>query len=239
MDHEEQVSPSEPSESKPKSKAKKPAWKDLSPAEMAAHLLATPTLADRTWTDEQRLKGEKRDAFIRRILLGETGETSETVDTDETVGTDETAAQAGIPAAPAAAGASAVEKLEALGVRGILRQLAQDGQIVDVRCEMPQCYCFRGRRYFEPISPGADWMPTADHYPRLKMHGGRLTRDNVRLAHRVCNQRDYGWRMKINAMLGKRMSLEEIAAHLNAQKVPPIHGTNRWTASSVRKAFVS
>ena len=26
---------------------------------------------------------------------------------------------------------------------------------------------------------------------------------------------------------------------LNAQKVPTIHGTNRWTASSVRKAFVS
>jgi hypothetical protein len=52
-------------------------------------------------------------------------------------------------------------------------------------------------------------------------------------------RRDYGWRMKINAMLGKRMSLKEIAAHLNAQKVPPIHGTNRWTASSVRKAFVS
>jgi hypothetical protein len=45
--------------------------------------------------------------------------------------------------------------------------------------------------------------------------------------------------MKINAMLGKRMSLEEIASQLNARKVTPIHGTNRWTASSVRKAFVS
>ena len=43
------------------------------------------------------------------------------------------------------------------------------------------------------------------------MHGGHLTPDNVRLAHRLCNQRDYTWRMKINAMLGKRMSLEEIA----------------------------
>ena len=131
MDHEEQVSPSKPSESKPKPNAKteKPAWKAHSPAEMAAHLLATPTLADRTWTDEQRLKGEKREAFIRRILLGETGETGETsgtVDTDETVGTDETAAQAGIPAAPAAGGASVVEKLEALGVRGILWQLARE-----------------------------------------------------------------------------------------------------------------
>ena len=106
-------------------------------------------------------------------------------------------------------------------------------------CEMPQCYCFRGRRYFDPRSPRSDWSPTPDHYPRLRAHGGHLTPDNVRLAHLLCNRRDYGWRMKINAMLGKRMSLEEIAAHLNAQKVPPIHGTNRWTASSVRKAFVS
>src|SRR5947208_11154878 len=64
---------------------------------------------------------------------------------------------------------------------------------------MPECYCFQRRSYFEPISPGADWMPTADHYPRLKMHGGHLTPDNVRLAHRVCNQRDYLWRKKINA----------------------------------------
>ena len=31
----------------------------------------------------------------------------------------------------------------------------------------------------------------------------------------------------------------EIAEKLNAEKVPTIHGTNRWTAASVRKAFVS
>src|SRR4051812_3681542 len=132
-----------------------------------------------------------------------------------------------------------LERLEGLGVRGILLRLARDGQLVDVRCEMPQCYCPLGRRHFEQISPGAHWMPTADHYPRLKMHGGRLTADNVRLAHRVCNQRDYLWRVRINAMLGKQMSLEDIAKQLNAKKVPTIHGTNKWTAASVRKAFVS
>src|SRR5215216_7022970 len=152
---------------------------------------------------------------------------------------EEQLSQAGDPAAPAAAGASVVEKLEALGVRGILWQLARDGQIIDVRCEMPQCYCFRGRRYFDPSSSGSHWSPTADHYPRLKAHGGNLTLDNVRLAHRLCNRRDYTWRMKINAMLGKRTSLEEIAEKLNVEKVPTIHGTNRWTAASVRKAFVS
>jgi hypothetical protein len=39
-------------------------------------------------------------------------------------------------------------------------------------------------------------------------------------------------------MLGKRMSLEVIAEKLNLQKVPTMHGTNRWTAASVRKPFV-
>ena len=135
--------------------------------------------------------------------------------------------------------ASVVERLEELGVGGILLRLAQDGQIVDVRCEMPQCYCRRGRRYFDPKSTRSDWSPTPDHYPKLKMHGGHLTADNVRLAHLRCNQRDYEWRSRINAMLRKRMSLEEIAARLNEKKVPPIHGTNRWTAPAVRKAFVS
>jgi len=152
---------------------------------------------------------------------------------------EEQVPQPGTRAASADAGKTPVEKLESWGVRGILMQLARDGQIIDVRCEMPQCYCPRGRSEFDPISPGADWMPTADHYPMLKMHGGHLTPDNVRLAHRVCNQRDYLWRVKINKMLGERMSLEKIAEKLNAEKVRPIHGTNRWTPASVRKAFVS
>jgi hypothetical protein len=45
--------------------------------------------------------------------------------------------------------------------------------------------------------------------------------------------------MKINAMPAKRTSLEEIAENLNVEKVPTSHGTNRWTAASVRTAFVS
>jgi len=42
---------------------------------MAAHLLATRTIADRAWTDERRLPRETRAAFIRRVLLGETEST--------------------------------------------------------------------------------------------------------------------------------------------------------------------
>src|SRR5688500_3753489 len=134
---------------------------------------------------------------------------------------------------------TAVERLEELRVRGILMQLARDGQLIDVRCEMPQCYCHRGRRCFDPISPYSDCEPTADHYPRLKMHGGRLTRDNVPLGHRLCNKRDYIWAMKMNSLLAKRMSLGASAEKLNEDKFRTIHGTSRWTAASVRKAFVS
>ena len=56
---------------KPKKTKKAPEWKSLPDAEKAQYLLDHQTLSDRTWTDEPRLKGEKRDAFIRRILLGE------------------------------------------------------------------------------------------------------------------------------------------------------------------------
>ena len=49
-------------------------WRELPPAEMAAHLLATPTIADGVWTSEPRLPRETRSDFVRRVLLGETPE---------------------------------------------------------------------------------------------------------------------------------------------------------------------
>ena len=56
---------------KPKKTKMAPEWKALPDAERAQYLLEHPTLSDRTWTNEPRLKGEKRDAFIRRVLLGQ------------------------------------------------------------------------------------------------------------------------------------------------------------------------
>ena len=47
-------------------------WRELLPAELAAHLLATPTIADGVWTSEPRLPRETRSDFVRRVLLGET-----------------------------------------------------------------------------------------------------------------------------------------------------------------------
>ena len=55
-------------------KPRKAFWRELPPAEMAAHLLATPTISDRSWTEKPRLPGELRAKFIRRVLLGETPE---------------------------------------------------------------------------------------------------------------------------------------------------------------------
>ena len=54
---------------KPSKTKKAPEWKSLPDAEKAQYLLAHPTISDRTWTNKPRLKGEKRDAFIRRILI--------------------------------------------------------------------------------------------------------------------------------------------------------------------------
>jgi hypothetical protein len=55
---------------KPKKTKKAPEWKSLPDAEKAQYLLDHQTISDRTWTNEPRLSGEKREAFIRRILLG-------------------------------------------------------------------------------------------------------------------------------------------------------------------------
>jgi hypothetical protein len=135
-----------------------------------------------------------------------------------------------------------VKELQELHVtRGILADMARRDQIVEVRCEMPQCYHHKGRKAFDPRgqSPASTWELTADHYPRLKMHGGQLTLDNVRLAHRLCNRVDYTWRTKIGPMLTRGMSLALIAERLEQQSVPRPHGSPRWTPALVRKVFVA
>ena len=132
------------------------------------------------------------------------------------------------------------EQLRALGTRGVLVQMAQRGQIIELRCEMPRCYCHKGRGYFDPRStPLTAWAPSPDHYPRLRADGGHLVPWNVRLAHVLCNREDYGWRMRIRRLLEQGMSLEEIAADLNHKRVRRPHGSSKWTAAAVRKAFVS
>ena len=55
-------------------KPRRASWRELQPAEMAAHLLATPTISDGAWTSELRLPRETRSNFVRRVLPGETPE---------------------------------------------------------------------------------------------------------------------------------------------------------------------
>src|SRR2546425_422018 len=101
------------------------------------------------WWRSIRLSGTPSATMARLSPPSRTGSPS--------MNDEEQVPQARTPAAPADAGETPVEKLERLGARRILRQLARDGQIIDVRCEMPQCYCSRGRSHFDPVSPGADW----------------------------------------------------------------------------------
>ena len=123
------------------------------------------------------------------------------------------------PARQAEAAAAAVQKLQEFGVRGVLLQMARDGQIIDVRCEMPQCYCFRGRSQLR--SEIAECRLVADGRPLPEAQSSTEgisppTTSGSRIG--VCNQRDYLWRMRINAMLGKRMSLEDIADGAECQE---------------------
>jgi hypothetical protein len=146
-----------------------------------------------------------------------------------------------VKAATKGAARSVVEQLEAKGVkRGILHQMAKDGQLTDLRCEMPSCYCPKGRKHIDmKTDPMRDWAPNPDYSPILKMHCGKLTPDNVRLAHVLCNNRDFAWRKRVGEMLADRMSLQEIAAQLNQKKVVPPPGRPKWTARMVRWAYVS
>ncbi|MFY9468979.1 MAG: hypothetical protein WAP37_02570 [Solirubrobacterales bacterium] len=123
----------------------------------------------------------------------------------------------------------------------ILLRMAEHGQILELKCEMPQCYCPKGRRHFaEAGSENTDWRPSPDHYPVLKSKDGQLRPENVRLAHVRCNQVDFEWRQRTARMLAEYKSLEEIATALNHdKKARTIHGTNKWTPASVRKAYVS
>jgi hypothetical protein len=140
-----------------------------------------------------------------------------------------------------------VEGLKTRGVKGVLIQMAENGQILELKCEMPTCYCPKGRKHFDPwpeprYAPERKWSPNADHYPTLKRDGGKLKPWNVRLAHVHCNNMDYGWRTRIRGMLEKNpnLSFAEIAEELNKSKevkVPP--GSNVWTARTVRKAYAS
>ncbi len=137
-------------------------------------------------------------------------------------------------------GQGLADQLRALGVTGVLVRMAEGGQLLKLQCEMPKCYCHKGRGWFEPKAiPSPSWAPSPDHYPTLESDGGKLVPWNVRLAHILCNREDYGWRMRIRTMLEKGMSLEAIAEKLNHKRVRAPHGTNRWSAAMVRKAFVS
>jgi len=135
---------------------------------------------------------------------------------------------------------SVADQLRGFGVKGILVQMAERGQILELKCEMPQCYHPYGRDKFESLATERRlWAPSRDHYPILRSAGGKLVPENVRLSHTECNQRDYTRRKQIRRLLENGKSLEEIADTLNRKGVPPAHGTNQWTAAMVRKAYVS
>src|SRR6187402_2039159 len=87
---------------------------------------------------------------------------------------------------------SVADQLRELGVKNanVLVRMAERGQLLALRCEMPQCYHHKGRGAFDPVGTlGNKWTPSRDHYPTLKSDGGRFVAENVRLSHSWCNKR--------------------------------------------------
>lgn len=137
------------------------------------------------------------------------------------------------------------EKLDKLEIgrtalRKLLIRMVSAGQLLELKCEMPSCYHRPGRKEFDPRSTTPnDWQLNGDHYPILKSKKGKLTPDNVRLAHVRCNRTDFGWRMGVKTMLGKGKSLQQIADKLNRAGDEAAPGLTKWTAVTVRRAYVS
>src|SRR5688572_5378601 len=94
-----------------------------------------------------------------------------------------------------------VADLKALGMKGILVTMAENGQLLEAKCEMPSCYNPSGRKAFLPIGhKPEDWTPTEDHII-LKSRGGTRVPSNMRLAHKRCNHADQYRRLQISDML--------------------------------------
>jgi hypothetical protein len=134
-----------------------------------------------------------------------------------------------------------VDELIEIGIAdGVFHVMALDGQLLELKCETPRCYCEHGRAYFpKPPVPDSDWDPTVDHYPILRSNGGHKDPWNVRLAHKLCNREDFAWRDRVTRMITEHRSLAEMARELNRVGVRHPHGSGPWTAESVRSAFVA
>jgi hypothetical protein len=134
-----------------------------------------------------------------------------------------------------------VDELIGIGIAdGVFHTMARDGQLLELKCETPKCYCEQGRTYLPtPPVPDSDWDPTLDHYPILKSNGGHKDPWNVRLAHKLCNREDFAWRDRVTRMIKQHRSLAEMAEELNRVGVLNPNGSGAWTAESVRSAFVA
>ena len=98
------------------------------------------------------------------------------------------------------ADSSVADELRGLGMKGVLVQMAERGQLLALECEMPQCYHHKGRGAFDPVGTKRTmWAPSHDHYPILKSAGGKRRPENVRLSHTECNQRDHLRRRQIGS----------------------------------------
>ncbi len=133
-----------------------------------------------------------------------------------------------------------IAQLRMLGAPSVFIEMVRAGQMIEICCETPRCYCPRGRGWFDAqMGTSQDWMTSLADHRRLKPDGGTIVASRARLAHVLCKREDYNRCSCVIAMLQEGRSLHEIADSLNAKGIRAGNGADKWSARSVRKSLVS
>jgi hypothetical protein len=143
------------------------------------------------------------------------------------------------------------DQLRRLAACRELVRAAERGYITELRCAMPVCFypdtkpapghypapnaVYEGRGHFENNDGQHPWGPSADHFPLLGCQGGRLSPENTRLAHKLCNSEDY-WRNPIHAEERAKHAVKPAGDHLKKVTGNMAEDLVQWAAGMRRWA---
>lgn len=104
---------------------------------------------------------------------------------------------------------------------------------------MPQCYYQKGRGSSDPVTTPAPTGPVARPLSDPQVVRRSAPRRERPALPRVVQQPGPRVAHEDRSDAGEGQAARTVADTLNSKGIPPAHGTNRWTAAMVRKAYVS
>ena len=98
-------------------------------------------------------------------------------------------------------------------------QMAERGQLLALKCEMPRCYHHKGRGAFDPVTSRAP-SGCPRRSPPISTAGGKLVRERPAVPHRSATSGTSYRRAQTGRSAANGESLSEIAETLNRKGVP-------------------